>query len=351
MQICSVDNTLVRDDLLLRLGLELKASGYTFTTVTPATHARVNSRVENAWARNTADVFGWSRPFREGVLPPALFEAARAAGVLAPHGEGWISRVRAATLYGQLFLHSAWPTLASDAVFFGPDTYRFANAIREFLAGDVCVRRAVDIGCGAGPGAVVVALERPQADVFAVDINDLALRYSAVNAHLAGARHLSARHSDLLGDMHGEFDLIVANPPYLLDAQQRSYRHGGGSSGEGLSLAIAGLASTRLASGGTMLLYTGTAIRNGTDGFRAAIAPLLDAAAMEWHYQELDPDVFSEELAEPAYADADRIAAVLLTVRKAATQESSTAAKPQPLRSVSSAADQVSQSQRGQRSP
>lgn len=351
MQICSVANPLLQDDLLLRLGLELKASAYAFTTVTPATHARVNSRVENAWARNAADVFGWSRPFREGILTPSLFEAARAAGVLDPHGEGWIARVRAATLYGQLFLHSAWPTLASDAVFFGPDTYRFANAIKEFLAGDACVRRAVDIGCGAGPGAVVLALERPQADVFAVDINDLALRYTAINAQLAGAGNLTTQHSDLLEAMHGDFDLIVANPPYLLDAQQRSYRHGGGSFGEGLSLAIAGLARTRLAPGGTMLLYTGTAIRKGTDAFREAIAPILNAAAMEWHYQELDPDVFSEELTEPAYADADRIAAVLLRVRKVVNWEPPTAAKPQPLRSVSSAADQVSQSQRGQRSP
>jgi len=165
----------------------------------------------------------------------------------------------------------------------------------------------------------VVALERPQAEVFAVDINDLALQYTTVNAQLAGAARLTARHSDLLDNIDGNFDLIVANPPYLLDAQERSYRHGGGSFGEGLSLAIASLASTRLAPGGTMLLYTGTAIRNGTDGFHTALAPLLDAASMEWHYQELDPDVFGEELTEPGYMDVDRIAAVLLTVRKGTT--------------------------------
>src|SRR5690606_6503228 len=104
----------------------------------------------------------------------------------------------------RLFLHSAWPTLASDAVFFGPDTYRFANAITEFLTAGACVRRAVDIGCGAGPGAVVVALERPQAEVFAVDTNDLALRYTAVNARLAGAGLLTAQHSDLLDNIDGD---------------------------------------------------------------------------------------------------------------------------------------------------
>jgi len=306
------------DLALLRLAQLLQSSGYAFTTVTPATHARVQARPGNAWACSAEDVFGWSRPFRAGVLAPPLVEAMREAGVMAPHGEGWISRVRASTLRGQLFLHSAYPTTAGDAVFFGPDTYRFADAIARHLAGQVPVRRAVDIGCGAGPGAVVVALERPDADVVAVDINPQALRYTALNARLAGAGRVVARHSDLLDSVDGDFDLIVANPPYLLDAQARTYRHGGGSLGEGLSLAIAQLASARLAPGGTLLLYTGTAITGGRDRFRVAVERHLDAAGLHGHYQELDPDVFGEELAEPAYADADRIAAVLLTARKAA---------------------------------
>ncbi|HCN73417.1 MAG TPA: SAM-dependent methyltransferase, partial [Pusillimonas sp.] len=55
---------------------------------------------------------------------------------------------------------------------------------------------------------------------------------------------------------------------------------------------------------------------DGVDSFRSLLAPMLDASGLEWHYQELDPDVFGEELIEPAYAHADRIAAVLLTVRK-----------------------------------
>lgn len=305
-------------DSLLPLALTLKATGYTFTTVTPATHARVNARKKHAWARNATDVFGWSRPFREGVITPQLFEAMRNADVLDTQGEGWVSRVRASTLRGQLFLHSAFPTTATDAIFFGPDTYRFTNAIARYLAGDVRVRRAVDIGCGAGPGAVSVALERPHAEVFAVDINDMALHYTAVNAQLAGARRVVAQHSDLLDGVDGDFDLIVANPPYLLDAQERTYRHGGGSFGEGLSLAIAHLARSRLTPGGTLLLYTGTAIVDGTDRFHASLTPLLDDSSLEWDYQELDPDVFGEELVEPAYADADRIAAVLLTARRVA---------------------------------
>ncbi|MEO7117285.1 MAG: class I SAM-dependent methyltransferase [Caldimonas sp.] len=300
------------DDALLALGRALLGHGYRFTTVTPATHARVNARPGNDRGSSLAAVFGWSRPAPAGGLPADVFDAGRAAGVLVPHGNGWRSTLRASTLHEHLFFHSAYPTTQADAVFFGPDTYRFAAAIDAYLAGGHKVGRAVDIGCGAGPGAVVVALARLGADVYAVDINDEAVRLTAVNVLLAGATAVKPRRSDLLSALEGDFDLIVANPPYLLDPDERVYRHGGGGLGEGLSLAIAAEASGRLAPGGTLLLYTGSAIVDGGDRFRAMVLPKLSACGLEANYVELDPDVFGEELLEPAYAEADRIAAVLV---------------------------------------
>ena len=127
-------------------------------------------------------MFGWSRPFRRTTLPDALARAMRDADVLRPHGDGWRSTVRVSTLDDAPYLHSAFPTAAADAVFFGPDTYRFAAAIAAHLDTGRPVTRAVDIGCGAGPGAIVVALARPEAEVFAVDINAQALRFATLNA-------------------------------------------------------------------------------------------------------------------------------------------------------------------------
>ena len=178
----------VEADSLFRLGRVLQDRGYRFTTGSPATHARVNARPENEWARSIEDVFGWSRPFRAGVLPAGLVELLQATGALREHGEGWRSAIRASTLDGVLFFHSAYPTTESDAVFFGPDTYRFAAAIERHLAAGQPVRRAVDIGCGAGPGAVLVARARPSAEVVAVDINDQALRYTRVERSPRGDR-------------------------------------------------------------------------------------------------------------------------------------------------------------------
>ncbi len=307
------------DASLLALAEALRDTGYQFITPTPATHARVNRRPGNAVAHDLRGVFGWSRPFPPDLMPAGLFELMRRAEVAMPEvgGSLWRSLVRLSTLDGELFLHSAFPTSAADAVFFGPDTYRFAAAIQmELAARKAPVGRAADIGCGAGPGGIVVAKACPEAEVAMLDINDAALRLARVNGALAGASRATALRSDLLAGVEGEFDLIVSNPPYLLDPARRAYRHGGGALGEGLSIAILDAALERLAPGGMLVLYTGVAIVEGHDAFLEAATHRLAGTGLAWRYREADPDVFGEELEGGAYDRADRIAAVVLTVTK-----------------------------------
>jgi len=305
------------DAALLALGKALQAAHYQHVTVTPATHARVLRRAPGAGPASLADVFGWSRPFREVDLPSDIVALMRAAGVLRADGKRWRSLVRASRLGSELYFHSAYPTSAENAVFFGPDTYRFVRALRADL-GPNPVERAVDIGCGAGAAAIAIALHAPEADVLAIDINDAALRMTGINAALAGAANVRPLHSDLLKAADGQFDLIVANPPYLLDPGERAYRHGGGELGAGLSLDIVRASLARLAPGGRLLMYTGVAMVDGTDPFLTRIAPLLDACGACWDYDEIDPDVFGEELDETQYSCAggpvERIAAVWLRV-------------------------------------
>jgi methylase of polypeptide subunit release factors len=306
-----------KDHALVRLGEVLRAAGYEFSTVTPATHALVNARPENARAKDLRDVFGWSRPFSRDVVPAEVFALMQAGGILAEEQGLFRSLLRVSSLNGELFFHSAHPTTEADAVFFGPDTYRFARAIKASLRDRTApIANAVDIGCGAGPGAILVAKHAPSARVLMTDINDSALRLAAVNATLAGSTNAIARHSDILSEINGSFDLIVSNPPYLNDARQRAYRHGGGDFGAGLSLKILQAALPRLAPAGTLVLYTGSAIVSGRDLFRDAALPWLAAGDLAWSYEEVDPDVFGEELETEAYSGADRIAAVVLNVKK-----------------------------------
>jgi methylase of polypeptide subunit release factors len=308
-------------DALADLGHALQRAGYRFVTVTPATHRRVNRRPENAWAQDLRGVFGWSRPFRAGVLAPDIEHLARRAGVLVPCANGEAGSrvlVRASTIGEQLYFHSAWPTDDDDAVFFGPDTYRYVGAMQRTL--DRLRRpvlRAVDIGAGSGAGAIELALRLREATVYGADINDTALALLDVNAALNGAANVIPCRSDLLDGVDGHVDLVMANPPYILDADQLAYRHGGGAHGAELSIRIVRTALERLHAGGSLLLYTGSAIVAGRDDFLEAIRADLDARCSEWRYEELDPDIFGSQLDCDGYETVERIAAVWLHAVKA----------------------------------
>ncbi|MET0790758.1 MAG: hypothetical protein ABW061_04500, partial [Polyangiaceae bacterium] len=109
-------------------------------------------------------------------------------------------------------------------------------------------------------------------------------------------------------------------PPFLRDDAQRTYRDGGGAYGENLALRIIEESIDRLRempNGGSLLLYTGAAIAAGEDTFLTAASAKLARSGVRYSYEELDPDIFAEELHRPAYADVERIAAVLLHVRVA----------------------------------
>jgi methylase of polypeptide subunit release factors len=313
----AADDIAAADQALLELGKALKERGYRFTTVTPASHQRVNARLQGK-APSLEDVFGWSRPFRRGDLAEHIVTRLSEAGALEPAGPLLRSNVRYSTLGEQIFVHSAFPTETSDAVFFGPDTYRFARMVRQSLATLPAsrVRRVIDVGAGSGAGglhaAALLAAHAPT--LVLTDINACALRYSRINAALNGVPNVHTIESDLFDAVDGAFDLIMSNPPYLVDPLARLYRHGGGELGFELSLKIVDQGIDRLAPGGRLVLYTGSAIVDGVDAFHGAIAKMLAARGVRWAYEEIDPDVFGEELEHPPYDRADRIAVVGVTV-------------------------------------
>ena len=55
---------------------------------------------------------------------------------------------------------------------------------------------------------------------------------------------------------------------------------------------------------------------DGQDPFLEALRDVLDQPQWAWFYEELDPDVFGEQLLEPGYERVERIAAVALTVTR-----------------------------------
>lgn len=286
-------------------------------TVTPATHYRILNRPEGPTTLES--IFGWNRPFKREGLDPEILALLEEAEALEEEYGKCRSTVRFATMGDLLFAHSGFPTTEQDAVFFGPDTYRFARLLHASLT-DIDVSRPlrlIDIGSGTGAGGIYVAHRRAMpTELILSDINPKALFFSEINAVLNDLPFATTVLSDVLEDVVGSSDLIIANPPYLVDEDRRLYRHGGGQLGIGLALRIAEQSLARLAPGGRLILYSGTPIIGGADPFFESLRPLLQLNASQYSYEEIDPDVFGDELGRFAYANAERIAAVGLTAIK-----------------------------------
>jgi methylase of polypeptide subunit release factors len=315
-------SSVIRDDLrdaVFTIGTHLREHGFAFTTVTPETHRRVVAN--NPLCRDLLrDVFGWNRSFAREDLDAAVVEAMSRARLLDAVGQSESlcrSGIRFASLDDELFAHSAFPTDSAQSVFFGPDSYRFARLVEQTLAEHSGrVRRIVDIGCGSGVGGLIAAKTVRDAQLVLADINPLALHFAHGNARLAGIDNVACVQSDVFGSIDGDADVIVCNPPYLADAKERLYRHGGAHFGAELSLRILRESLQRLRAGGALILYTGSAIVDGIDTFYKGALPLLRAADLGFRYAEIDPDVFGEELDRKHYEAVERIAAVGLVVTR-----------------------------------
>lgn len=304
----------------------IATQGYKFTTVTPLTHERFLSR--SGLARDLKDIFGWNLPFTPNVLSPLIFDLMSKADLLSEKNGLLKSKIRVATLDNDYFLHSAFPTIENDSVFFGPDTYRFARFIRQSLktswyqskANNVGrPMRILDVGCGSGAGGVAAVRAIPKHQSFQLslnDINDKALEYAIVSTQAAGIT-ATALHSDFFDLPMKEYDLIVSNPPYISDSKGRLYRDGGAQFGLDLSLRIARRALQLLAPGGQLLLYTGVAMPQGSvNPLISELTPHLTTGIYHWSCEEIDPDVFGEELDREEYRGISRIAVVGLSVQR-----------------------------------
>jgi hypothetical protein len=293
----------------------LKAQGYRFITPTPETHARVLARQPHRRAQDVRDVLGWNLPFHPGLLDAELSALLGESGALVEEGPFLRSTLRVASLGDDLYLHSGFPP-GRESVFFGPDTYRFARFLAAELHGEIEASSLVDLGAGAGAGAVVAARRLSPARVVLTDINRKAIELARINLRCAGV-DAEFRCRDATVPLDGPVDLVIANPPFIAGAD-RIYSGGGDLLGARASIdwAIAGAA--QLTRGGRMLLYTGSAIAHGVDALSAALRRHLDPQEYQLDYAEIDPDIFGESLDLEPYRDIERIAAVgAVIVRRA----------------------------------
>lgn len=78
--------------------------------------------------------------------------------------------------------------------------------------------RILDMGTGSGAIAIAIAHSRPDAQVTALDMSESALAIAQRNAERHGARIRFLRSDWYSALTEDRFELIVSNPPYIVDA-------------------------------------------------------------------------------------------------------------------------------------
>lgn len=103
-----------------------------------------------------------------------------------------------------------------------PETETLVEVALE-LIGAVDRPVVADVGTGTGAVALAIARERADAEVWATDLSDEALRWARRNASRWAPKVRLARgdlFAALPGRLRGRLDLVVSNPPYVPDGAE-----------------------------------------------------------------------------------------------------------------------------------
>ena len=101
-----------------------------------------------------------------------------------------------------------------------PETEHLVEAALKFAAKRPALR-VLDLCTGTGCVGITIAKNLPQSDVWAVDLNPEAVALARENVQRHDAT-MEVFEGDLFAALPGEsapFDIIVANPPYVQDAE------------------------------------------------------------------------------------------------------------------------------------
>lgn len=149
-----------------------------------------------------------------------------------------------------------------------PETEQLVEVLISSFKIEITDSRILDVGTGSGVIALSLAAEYPETEIVASDISEEALALARKNADRLGlGAHVRFLKSELLENVEGAFDLIVANLPYISTEQRqtlsREVLHDpdialfSGARGDELLRKLIEQAPSRLRPGGVLALEIG----------------------------------------------------------------------------------------------
>jgi methylase of polypeptide subunit release factors len=200
----------------------------------------------------------------EAALAPVTLEALAAEGLLEI-ADGLVSACYQVTWWlGILVLHDSF-----DVFTVQPDHVLGGSRAAETLArGTIRVPtgRALDLGCASGVQALLASAHADH--VVATDVNPRAVHLVRVNARLNGVGNVEAREGSWFEPVADErFDLIVANPPYVISPDNDLLYRDGSEEGDSLSRNVVRGVAEHLAPGGLGHVLCNWALEDGATAY------------------------------------------------------------------------------------
>ncbi len=122
---------------------------------------------------------------------------------------------------GMAYFHGRMFAVSPATLIPRPETSQLVDIVED-ASGSQPDLRILDIGTGSGCIAISLALDLPFACVSAIDISAEAIDVAKKNAAAMKASVKFAIHDILKDGPQGQYDIIVSNPPYVLDSERAS---------------------------------------------------------------------------------------------------------------------------------
>jgi methylase of polypeptide subunit release factors len=188
----------------------------------------------------------------EAALGAGLLRAVLDCGLLLTDGDSLTAPFHLRLIRG-LYLFSDYLNGHSEAVMGAGET---TAILLQAGCPTRTVQHALDLGCGAGTLALLLA--RAATHVVGTDINPRAVALARLNAAFNGIANAEFRRGDGFAPVRGErFDVILSQPPYYPDprgAAAETYLHGG-VRGDELAWRIATEAPAHLTPAGKAVIF------------------------------------------------------------------------------------------------
>jgi len=95
-----------------------------------------------------------------------------------------------------------------------------ARQSQDLAARDVAGPTVVELCAGSGAISLAIAAEEPGCRQYAVEMDDDAFTWLTKNCAGTGIQLVHADMADALHELDGSVDLVIANPPYIPDADR-----------------------------------------------------------------------------------------------------------------------------------